>query len=128
MRRLKYLRPPSLISLLDGKIIWPIRYEIPRYLVFPNTQTNILRPFKSPFVMGAVATTLLTISFGMLNFRDVTLQAPVFVADLCFAAGAGLIISAQWEMLKGNTFSYTVLMAFGTNARRFWQECRSGNY
>ncbi|CAH0050978.1 unnamed protein product [Clonostachys solani] len=67
----------------------------------------------SPFVMGAVATTLLTVSFGMLNLRDVTLQAPVFVADLCFAAGAGLIISAQWEMLKGNTFSYTVLMAFG---------------
>ncbi|VUC30767.1 unnamed protein product [Clonostachys rosea] len=67
----------------------------------------------SPFVMGAVATTLLTVSFGMLNLRDVTMQAPVFVADLCFVGGAGLIISAQWEMLKGNTFSYTVLMAFG---------------
>ncbi|KAK7225359.1 hypothetical protein V2G26_013362 [Clonostachys chloroleuca] len=77
----------------------------------PRWQDNLAD--SSPFVMGAVATTLLTISFGMLNFRDVTLQAPVFVADLCFAAGAGLIISAQWEMLKGNTFSYTVLMAFG---------------
>jgi succinate-acetate transporter protein len=76
--------------------------------------------------MGAVATTLLTISFGMLSFRDVTLQAPVFVADLCFAAGAGLVISAQWEMLKGNTFSYTVLMAFGTNARGLWQKLQSG--
>ena len=36
----------------------------------------------------------------------------VFIANLCFLAGIGLLISAQWEMVKGNTFAYTVLAAF----------------
>ena len=48
----------------------------------------------------------------MMGFRGVTNQT-VFFANLCILAGLGLLISAQWEMVKGNTFAYTVLAAFG---------------
>ncbi|GJN69940.1 hypothetical protein PLIIFM63780_010435 [Purpureocillium lilacinum] len=62
--------------------------------------------------MGGFATTLLTVSLAMMNFRGVTVQT-MFVGNLCFVACVGLIISAQWFMIKGDTFSYTVLTAFG---------------
>lgn len=48
----------------------------------------------------------------MMGFRGVANQT-VFISNLCFLAGLGLLISAQWEMVKGNTFAYTVLAAFG---------------
>ncbi|KAK6444534.1 hypothetical protein FP744_10000782 [Trichoderma asperellum] len=47
-----------------------------------------------------------------MGFRGVSNQT-VFVGDLCFVACIALLISAQWEMVRGNTFSYTVLSAFG---------------
>ena len=62
--------------------------------------------------MGGFATTLLTLSLAMMGFRGVTVQT-VFIGNLCFVACVGLLISAQWEMVKGNTFAYTVLSAFG---------------
>ncbi|CAD0013086.1 unnamed protein product [Aureobasidium pullulans] len=46
-----------------------------------------------------------------MGFRNVQNQT-VFVANLCFLAGVGLLISAQWEMVRGDTFAYTVLTAF----------------
>ena len=48
----------------------------------------------------------------MMGFRGVVNQV-VFVGDLCFVACVALLISAQWEMVRGQTFSYTVLSAFG---------------
>ena len=48
----------------------------------------------------------------MMGFRGVSNQT-IFIANLCLLAGVGLLISAQWEMVKGNTFAYTVLAAFG---------------
>lgn len=62
--------------------------------------------------MGAFATTLITVSCSMLDWRGVASEA-VSVGNLCFVAGLGLVISAQWEMLRGQTFSYTVLCAYG---------------
>lgn len=62
--------------------------------------------------MGGFATTLLSVSLAMMHFRGVSDQT-MFVGDLCFVAGIGLLISAQWEMVRGNTFSYTVLSAYG---------------
>lgn len=62
--------------------------------------------------MGGFATTLLTLSLAMMGFRGVSTQT-VFIGNLCLVASIGLVISAQWEMVKGNTFAYTVLMAFG---------------
>ncbi|KAM0715787.1 hypothetical protein Q7P37_008301 [Cladosporium fusiforme] len=66
----------------------------------------------TPLAMGGFATTLLTLSLSMMGFRGVHTQT-VFVGDLCFAAGIGMLISAQWEIVRGNTFTYTVLSAFG---------------
>ncbi|KAJ5974204.1 hypothetical protein N7481_011414 [Penicillium waksmanii] len=66
----------------------------------------------SPLGFGCFATTLMTLSLSLMGFRGVSNQS-VFIGNLCFLAGLGLLISAQWEMVKGNTFSYTVLAAFG---------------
>ena len=68
--------------------------------------------FKSPLGFGCFATTLMTLSLSLMGFRGVSNQS-VFIGNLCFLAGLCLLISAQWEMMKGDTFSYTVLAAFG---------------
>lgn len=67
---------------------------------------------QTPLAMGGFATTLLSVSLAMMGFRGVSVQT-VFIGDLCFVACIGLLISAQWEIVKGNTFAYTVLTAYG---------------
>ncbi len=62
--------------------------------------------------MGGFATTLLTVSLAMMDFRGLSNQT-VFIGNLCLVAGAGMVISAQWEILKGNSFSYSVMMCYG---------------
>jgi uncharacterized protein len=62
--------------------------------------------------MGGFATTLLTFSLTMIGSRGATIET-IHVGNLCFVAGIGMLISGQWEMLRGNTFSYTVLCAYG---------------
>lgn len=37
----------------------------------------------------------------------------VMRCPLITAAGIGMVISAQWELVLGNTYAYTVLSAFG---------------
>ncbi|XPS71018.1 hypothetical protein M3J07_003209 [Ascochyta lentis] len=64
-----------------------------------------------PLGFGSFATTLMTLSLSMMGVGGVSNQG-VFIANLCFLAGIGLLISAQWEMVRGNTFAYTVLAAF----------------
>jgi hypothetical protein len=54
----------------------------------------------------------MTLSLSNMGFRGVSNQT-LFIADLCLLAGFGLLISAQWEMVRGGTFGYTVLAAFG---------------
>jgi succinate-acetate transporter protein len=71
-----------------------------------------LTAIKAPLAMGGFATTLLSVSLAMMNFRGVALQT-MYIGNLCFVACIGLLISAQWSMVKGDTFSYTVLSAFG---------------
>jgi succinate-acetate transporter protein len=41
----------------------------------------------------------------------------VYIGNFFFVAGIGMLISAQWELVKGNSFAYTVLSAFGTLPR-----------
>jgi succinate-acetate transporter protein len=48
----------------------------------------------------------------MMGVRGIENEG-MFIANLLLLAGLGLVISAQWEMVKGNTFAYTVLSAFG---------------
>ncbi|KAL7940711.1 GPR1/FUN34/yaaH family domain-containing protein [Trichoderma barbatum] len=61
---------------------------------------------------GGFATTLMALSLSDMGFRGVSNQS-VFIANACFLAAIGLLISSQWEMVRGNTFEYTVLAAFG---------------
>ncbi|EQB52201.1 hypothetical protein CGLO_08171 [Colletotrichum gloeosporioides Cg-14] len=68
--------------------------------------------WQGPFGYGAFSTTLMTLSLSMMGIRNIENQT-VFIANLCFLAGIGLLISAQWEMVRGNTFAYTTLIAFG---------------
>lgn len=69
--------------------------------------------------MGGFATTLLSVSLAMMNFRGVSVQT-MFIGDLCFVACVGLLISAQWAMVQGDTFTYTVLTAFGNKYDVSW--------
>lgn len=74
---------------------------------------------QSPLAMGGFATTLLGVSLTFLSCRGVNNEA-VHVGNLCFVAGIGLLISAQWEMRVGNTFAYTVFSAFGEYYKDFY--------
>ncbi|EEY19808.1 conserved hypothetical protein [Verticillium alfalfae VaMs.102] len=65
-----------------------------------------------PLGSAGFATTLMALSLSMLGCRDVS-NATVFIGNLCFIAGIGLLVSAQWEMVRGNTFGYTTLSSFG---------------
>lgn len=76
------------------------------------THGNSSRHEKSPLGFAGFATTLMTLSLSMMGARGVE-NAGMFVGDLLLLAGLGLIITAQWEMVRGNTFAYTVLSAFG---------------
>ncbi|QSZ28932.1 hypothetical protein DSL72_003439 [Monilinia vaccinii-corymbosi] len=62
--------------------------------------------------MGAFATTLTTLSCALMGFRGLS-NTDVFVANFNFLAGIGMVISAQWELIRGNSFAYTTLSAFG---------------
>lgn len=37
----------------------------------------------------------------------------VFIGNFFFVAGIGMSVSAQWELVLGNSYAYTVLFAFG---------------
>lgn len=47
-----------------------------------------------------------------MEWRGVTL-ANVFIPNLFFAAGLGMLVTAQWEMAIGNGMSYTAFSGFG---------------
>lgn len=47
-----------------------------------------------------------------MEWRGVT-TTNVYIGNFFFVAGLGMLISAQWELVKGNSFAYTVLSAFG---------------
>ncbi|PVH78508.1 hypothetical protein DL98DRAFT_573101 [Cadophora sp. DSE1049] len=62
--------------------------------------------------IGAFATTLTTLSFALMEWRGLS-TTNVFIGNFFFVAGIGMVISAQWELVLGNSFGYTALSAFG---------------
>ncbi|KAI4158423.1 MAG: hypothetical protein LQ342_007464 [Letrouitia transgressa] len=62
--------------------------------------------------IGAFSTTLTTLSLSLMEWRGVTVTN-VYIGNFLFVAGIGMVISAQWELVRGNTYAYTVLSAFG---------------
>lgn len=87
-----------------------VKFELHPPTVLKHLANNVV--LQSPFGYGSFATTLMTLSLANLGIRNIENQA-VFIANLCFLAGLGLLISAQWEMVRGNTFAYTTLISFG---------------
>ncbi|KAL4744764.1 hypothetical protein BDW72DRAFT_74677 [Aspergillus terricola var. indicus] len=95
----------------QGQGIDTLKSDIDAARSYPvGTGRRLANP--NPLGFGAFATTLMTLSLSNMGFRGVSNQT-LFIADLCLLAGFGLLISAQWEMVRGSTFSYTVLAAFG---------------
>lgn len=39
--------------------------------------------------------------------------ANAFVGNFFFIAGIGMVLSAQWELVRGNSYNYTVFSAYG---------------
>ena len=87
--------------------------------------------WQTEFGIGAFATTLTTLSLSLMGWRGVAVTN-VFIGNFFFIAGLapkqnssaetecsqiiqgiGMLISAQWEIVRGNGFAYTVLSAFG---------------
>jgi uncharacterized protein len=62
--------------------------------------------------IGAFSTTLTTLSLALMGFRGVSVTN-VFIGNYFGVAGIGMVITAQWEIVLGNTYAYTVLSAFG---------------
>ena len=62
--------------------------------------------------IGAFATTLTTLSLSLMGFRGLT-ASNALLGNYFGVAGVGMVISAQWELVLGNTYAYTVLSAFG---------------
>jgi succinate-acetate transporter protein len=49
---------------------------------------------------------------ALMGFRGVSVTN-AFVGNFFGVAGIGMVISANWEIVLGNTYAYTVLSAFG---------------
>jgi succinate-acetate transporter protein len=47
-----------------------------------------------------------------MEWRNLTVTN-VFIGNFFFVAGIGMVVSAQWELVLGNSYGYTVLSAFG---------------
>lgn len=62
--------------------------------------------------IGAFATTLTTLSFALMGWRGLS-TTNAFIGNFFAVAGIGMVVSAQWEIVLGNTYAYTVLSAFG---------------
>ena len=62
--------------------------------------------------IGAFATTLTTLSLALMGFRGVSVTN-AFIGDFFGVAGIGMVVAAQWEIILGNTYAFTVLSAFG---------------
>lgn len=84
---------------------------------------------QTALAIGAFATTLTTLALSLMEWRGVTVTN-VYIGNFFFVAGSshshglnlnfsltiagiGMVISAQWELILGNTYAYTVLSAFG---------------
>lgn len=84
---------------------------IQHYIPVPITiKSQIGSP--TALAIGAFATTLTTLSLALMGFRGVS-TTNAFIGDFFGVAGIGMFVSAQWEIVRGNTYAYTVLAAFG---------------
>jgi len=85
--------------------------QIIQYIPVPITlKAQLGSP--TALAIGAFATTLTTLSFALMGFRGLGVTT-AFIGNFLAVAGIGMVISANWELVLGNTYAYTVLSAFG---------------
>ncbi|KAK4555285.1 hypothetical protein LTR86_007581 [Recurvomyces mirabilis] len=86
-------------------------FQQPIYIPVPITlKAQLGNP--TALALGAFATTQTTLSFALMGWRGVSVTN-ASVGDFFGVAGIGMLITAQWEIVLGNTYAYTVLSAFG---------------
>lgn len=84
---------------------------IQQYIPVPITiKSQIGSP--TALAIGGFATTLTTLSLALMGWRGVSVTN-TFIGDFFGIAGIGMFVSANWELVRGNTYAYTVLAAFG---------------
>ncbi|KAL3419898.1 hypothetical protein PVAG01_08397 [Phlyctema vagabunda] len=83
----------------------------PQIHFVPSTLKSTLGS-PTALAIGAFSTTLTTLSLSLMEWRGVT-TTNVYIGNFFFVAGIGMVISAQWELILGNSFGYTALSAFG---------------
>ncbi|KAK4495051.1 hypothetical protein PRZ48_013378 [Zasmidium cellare] len=98
--------PSAASSLQNGSVTTQ-----PYYIPVPIT---IKAQLGSPtaLAIGAFSTTLTTLSFALMGWRGISVTN-AFIGDFFGVAGIGMFVSANWELVLGNTYAYTVLAAFG---------------
>lgn len=93
-----------------------------------HTEHSGLTRHQTAFALGAFATTITTLSCALVEWRGLTM-ANAFIGNFFFIAGIGMVLSAQWELVRGNSYNYTVFSAYGNAPRRAagqWSAANSG--
>ena len=98
-----YLSQIRVITTNDGK-------EIVSVPVPMTIKSQLGNP--TALAIGALSTTVTTLSLSLMNWRGMSITN-VFIGNFFFVAAIGMVISAQWELVLGNSYGYTVLSAFG---------------
>lgn len=74
--------------------------------------TGLILSAQTAFALGAFATTITTLSCALMEWHGLS-TANAFVGNFFFIAGIGMVLSAQWELVRGNSYNYTVFSAYG---------------
>ncbi|CZT52987.1 related to Y.lipolytica GPR1 protein and Fun34p [Rhynchosporium secalis] len=101
--------PTSILDSTGNGILTPNGKPYPFFV--PCTVKSTLGS-PTALAIGAFSTTLTTLSFALMEWRGLS-TTNVFIGNFFFVAGIGMVISAQWELILGNSFGYTALSAFG---------------
>lgn len=81
----------------------PSAAQQPYYIPVPITlKAQLGSP--TALAIGAFATTLTTLSFALMEWRGVSVTN-AFIGDFFAVAGVGMLITAQWEIVLGNTYA-----------------------
>jgi succinate-acetate transporter protein len=62
--------------------------------------------------MGAFAIAFTTLSMSLMEWRGAAITN-AYIGNCFFTAGLGLVLVAQWELVRGNSFGHTVFGGFG---------------
>ncbi|EAW11657.1 putative Acetate transporter [Aspergillus clavatus NRRL 1] len=79
-----------------------------------HATTPPITPIGSPTAlgMGAFAIAFTTLSMSLMEWRGAAITN-AYIGNCFFTAGLGLVLVAQWELVRGNSYGHTVFGGFG---------------